>query len=64
VDLPNVVHPTRYRINGVTIELVAYRKLTEEEARMHAAVALRGKKILKKDRGKLFRVMLTVGLAD
>jgi hypothetical protein len=64
MDLPTVVHPKRFLINGYLVEVLAYRRLSDDEAAQQAAVGFPKKYQRKKGRGELLRVLSLLGLND
>lgn len=59
MEIPSVVHPKRFTINGMVFEVVSYSALTDEQAQKAAMLFFRSHKFKKKDQGKLFRVVTT-----
>lgn len=57
MQLPSVVHPKKFAVQGMLFEVVAYSTLTDEQAAKAAMFFFRSRKFLKKDQGKLFRVL-------
>jgi len=48
MELPSVVHPRTFRINGHLVQVVAYCTLTEPQAMKAAVIAARSLKLPKK----------------
>lgn len=59
MEMPSVVHPTRFTIKGMVFEVVSYSQLSDEKAATIAMQFFRMQKFKKKDQGKLFRVLWT-----
>lgn len=59
MKLPDIVHPTTFKINGYTIRVAAYMKLTDAQAAKIAMHAYRSRKWLKKDLKKVHTQMWT-----
>lgn len=57
MQLPSVVHPKKFSINGMLFEVVAYTALTDDQAAKAAMFFFKSRKFLKKDQGKVFRVL-------
>lgn len=57
MQLPSVLHPKRFSINGMLFEIVSHSELTDEQAAKAAMLFFRRHKFKKKDQGKLFRVV-------
>ena len=59
MEMPSVVHPTRFTIKGMVFEVVSYEPLSDSKAATVAMQFFRSHKFKKKDQGKLFRVLWT-----
>jgi hypothetical protein len=57
MQLPSVVHPKRFSINGIILEVVSYTNLTDAQAMKAAQLFYSQHKFKKKDQGKLFRAL-------
>ena len=55
MELPNIVHPTTFNINGYSIQVVTYMPITDAQARALATHCFRSRKWTKKDLKKSFR---------
>lgn len=60
MELPNVVHPTKFRIGRNLFEVVAYTALTDDQAAAAAMHFYRSQAAARRGRDQLFRVLLTV----
>jgi len=57
MEMPSVVHPKRFAINGMYFEVVSYSPLSDDQAAKIAMMFFRGRKFKKSDKGKLFQVI-------
>ena len=57
MQLPDIIHPKKFLINGYTIQVVAYMALTDTQAAKIAMHSFRSRKWLKKDLKKVHRQM-------
>lgn len=60
MELPNVVHPTVFKINGHKVQVVAYCVMTETQARTAAIHLARSGKLPKKANPKVVLRLLTL----
>jgi hypothetical protein len=56
-QIPNVVHPKRFRINGMFFTVIAFISLTDSQAAKIAQQFYAMHKFKKSDQGKEFRVV-------
>lgn len=56
MQLPSVIHPKRFEINGMFFEIVTYIPITDDQAEKIAMAFFACRKFKKNDRGKLFQV--------
>ena len=59
MELPSIVHPNRYEVKGILLEVVSYNPLPERQARAIALMFYRQHKFTRRDQGRLFRVVWT-----
>lgn len=57
MEMPSVIHPKRFHINGIFFEVISYSPLTDDQAAKVAMSFFRSKKFKKKDKGKVFKVI-------
>lgn len=57
MEMPSVIHPKRFLINGMYFEVVSYSSLNDEQAANVAMMFFHGRKFKKSDKGKLFQVI-------
>lgn len=57
MQMPSVVHPKKFSINGMFFEIVSFSTLTDEQAGKAAMFFFSNHKFKKKDQGKVFRVV-------
>lgn len=57
--LPHIIHPKRFKIKGIFVEVVSHSSLTDEQAAKAAMLFFKSKKFKKNDQGKLYRVITT-----
>lgn len=55
IRLPSVVHPKRFNIGGILVQVMSCVSLTDAQAAKVAMLFYRSRKFTKKDQGKLFR---------
>jgi hypothetical protein len=60
MELPNIVHPKKFRIHGNLFEVIAYTTLTDDQAAAAAMHFYRSHAAARRGRDQLFRVLLTV----
>lgn len=53
MQLPNIVHPKKFLINGYTIQVASYMTLTDAQAAKIAMHGFRSRKWLRKDLKKV-----------
>lgn len=53
MEMPSVVHPVKFSIDGYIFEVRAFRTLTDDEARQVAIYHRVNSKLKKKDKGKI-----------
>jgi hypothetical protein len=63
MKLPSVIHPKRFEINGILIEVISLGALTDEEAARVAMHFYKAHKFKKKDQGKLFQAIALLPLS-
>lgn len=59
MKLPDIIHPTKFKINGYTFQVAAYVPLTDAQAAKIAMHGYRSRKWLKKDLKKVHTQMWT-----
>ena len=60
MEIPTVVHPTRFEVNGVLFQVVAFGTLTDAQAELALKLFLRNNRLKKKPkRGQLVKVFWT-----
>jgi hypothetical protein len=57
MSIPNISHPTKFKIKGMIFEVISYGRLTNDQAAKIAMHFYRSHKFKKSDQGKLFQVM-------
>ncbi len=57
MQLPNIIHPKKFLINGYTLQVASYMALTDAQAAKIAMHSFRSRKWLKKDLKKLHTQM-------
>lgn len=60
MDLPNVVHPKKFRIHGNLFEVIAYTALADDQAAAAAMHFYCSHAAARRGRDQLFRVLMTV----
>ena len=63
-SLPSVIHPTKFNINGIVLEVVSFEPLNNEQAGWVAGWFYRNHKWKKKDRGKLNQAVTVASPRD
>lgn len=59
MEIPNVVHPKTFNINGIFFQVVSYTSLSDEQAEKMAMYFYRKHKFKKKDKGKIIKIITT-----
>jgi hypothetical protein len=64
MEMPSVVHPRQIKVNGFTFEVVAYCKLTDQQAMNVVIHHCRTNRMKKKDIKKICRIITTIQEGD
>ncbi len=60
MEWPNIRHPTRFKIGGISIEVLAYVNLSKNQAAKIATQFYHFQNFKKTDKGKIFTVVTTI----
>ncbi len=60
MELPSVIHPTKFAINGMYFQVISFSKLTDSQASKVAMHFYRMRKFKKSHKGKIFKVITTI----